>query len=618
MLMPLIVTCEDCSTKHWVKDSAAGKSLTCKQCGSILTVPSVVTDESHGDMPSTIRPLDADELAPAGWSVSRASQPAQEPIAVKPLSGSSGLKIRRFVLSMVLLPMVLFVSAWVCGIVLEAVRSSFWSSVEGTVVRSEVVRAGKGSWLDFRYRYRVNDVSYDSERVTVAGNSHLFCERPDELNGKYPEKASVRVYYNSRNPEAAALQPGVPLALGVIALVLLLLGALSVLFAWASCAELFGAPRPMVNPDVEDPRSTPQRALLAVLGLLIMVVCGGIAVMCLMLPMTVPPYSRDAFTMVFTTSFGVLFAGMMSLVVWFGSIVFKSAFKRPETINDLRNAPDSPKFSNSSLICFSAGLGSSTAVIVDRDEGMIHFKKCFMPRERAFFSGLTASWWSCSLDRITGLSQMTYKGRTTFIIATPQGNASISTLIDNYAELRQFLENRPPERTTRRASKQDDVELPECLLDSGSIPVAANNESAQEPVDRHANDSPRHMLVKKEYAPGQKPLDGRIALCILGAVFGPFVGLIIGSTVGSRDLGSFALTGILIGGTLGLPFFAVTAQQFGRFVASTSGITAGGGITGVLVHFALKLFIQTQFIDLLVLAGAGALLGFLFARQRAK
>ncbi len=406
------------------------------------------SDESRGEVPSTPRPLNEDDLAPQGWADSRKSRPSMTPIAAKPQANSVGSKVGRFVLSMLLLVVALIVNAWVGGIVIEGKRSSSWPSVEGTVVRSEVVRYGKGSRLDLRYSYRVNDVSYDSERVTVAGNSHLFCESPSDLNGKYPEKASVRVSYNPRTPDAAALQPGVPLALGVIALMLLLLGSMSALFAWASCAELFGAPRPTMNPDVEDPRSTPQRALIAGLGALMMLVGGGVAVMLLMLPMTVPAYSRDVFTMVFTTSFGVIFAGMMSLVVWFGSVVFRSAFKRPETINDLRNAPDSPKFSKSSLICFSAGLGSSTAVIVDHDNGMIHFKKCFTPRERGFFSGLIVPWRSCSLDTITGLSQTATKGGTIFRIETQQGSASVLTRIENYAELRQYLESRSLGRIT--------------------------------------------------------------------------------------------------------------------------------------------------------------------------
>lgn len=37
--MPLIVTCEDCSTKYRLKDSAAGKILTCKTCANTVLVP---------------------------------------------------------------------------------------------------------------------------------------------------------------------------------------------------------------------------------------------------------------------------------------------------------------------------------------------------------------------------------------------------------------------------------------------------------------------------------------------------------------------------------------------------------------------------------------------------
>lgn len=583
--MPITLLCHNCSTKYRLKDSSAGKSITCKQCGTVLSVPGVASDGSGSEVPSSPRALSEDELAPEGWVDSRKSRPAAAPISAELQEGSLGLKIWRFVLSMLFLATVLLAGLWIGGIVLEGKKSSSWPTIDGTVVRSEMVRAGKGSRLDLRYHYRVNDVSYDSERVTVVGKFAPLAGGDAVLHSLYPESAGVRVYYDPTSPESAVLQPGVPLELGFLILLLFLIGILSTLFVWSSCAELFGAPRPMVNPDVEDPRSIPQRCIVAFGGGLIVLACVGFAMLCLSIPRSVPQHSRDGFTMML--SFLAFALAMFPLLgVWFGIVVFKSAFKRPETINDLRNAPDSPKFSTSSLVCFSAGLGSSTAVIVDHDKGMIHFKKCFTPRERAFFSGLTAPWWSCKIDCITGLSQMAIKGGTIFRIETEQGNVSVSPLIENFAELRHYLENRLLERT--------------------------------KPVNRQVDERPKLMLVKTTSAMGGKPLDWRVALCVLGAVFGPIVGLIIGATVGSRDLGSYALWGIILGGCSGLPFFAVTAQQLGRFVVSVSGITTCSGIVGVLVYFALKLFIQTQFIDLVVLAGAGALLGFLFARQREK
>lgn len=46
--MPIIVTCEDCSMKHRVKDAAAGKRITCRGCGRTLLVDAPVASTLSG------------------------------------------------------------------------------------------------------------------------------------------------------------------------------------------------------------------------------------------------------------------------------------------------------------------------------------------------------------------------------------------------------------------------------------------------------------------------------------------------------------------------------------------------------------------------------------------
>lgn len=510
---------------------------------------------------------------------------------------------------------------WLGGMVVDAMRSSSWPHVEGTVVHSKLVRYGKGTTLQLLYHYRVAGTSYDGDRVTFAGNSPMFCDAYSEIASNYSENSRVRIYYNPSNPVSSALQPGLPTVLGFLILPLLLVGACVALFAWSTYDAAFGPTRTIPNPDVEDPRSVSQRALIAMIGAVIMLVAGGIAVMMLRLASTAPRSERDALMGAAALFVGVVLAAFMCLLAWFGWLLFMSAFKRPETINDVRCVPGTPQFSDSSLVCFSAGLGSSIAVIADHDKGMIHFKKCFQRRQRGFFSGLSVPWWSCPLSDITGLSQMTYKGHTTFIIETQQGKASISTRINNYAELRHYLQNRPLEQTQHAASSKAKVELSEKLHNSVSLPVQSEYVPEQVTIVARKPDAhraPRPMPVKKEYAFGDKPLDWRVGMCVAGLFFGPIAGFLFGMTYDRKNVGMHSALGIVLGGCSGLPFFYVTPRRLGRFVASKNGMPVAGGAVGLLVFLLLKFFFHLEFIDLLVLVGAGTVLGFLFASQRAK
>lgn len=162
-----------------------------------------------------------------------------------------------------------------------------------------------------------------------------------------------------------------------------------------------------------------------------------------------------------------------------------------------------------------------------------------------------------------------------------------------------------------------DVELPECLRDTESGPDDVEWVADQDAANSQATESQRPMIVKSGYASDQNPLDWRVSLCLGGLFLGPIVGLIFGALLGSQNLGSCVLMGLLIGGCSGMPFFVLSRQK-GRFAVSAFGMKVGGGVMGLLVFLMLKLFIQTEFIDLLVLVGAGTALGFLFASQQKK
>lgn len=517
--MSIEMVCSECSATYRVKDLSAAKKLTCKHCGAVLKVPVAATEPDDRRRSAAIKPLDADELVPAGWAASERSRPAPRSSAVKAPLSEPQVNVGRLVLATFLFVVTVVIGVWLGRLLLDGIRSHSWPSVEGTVVRSLVVGTGKQTRFQFLYRYQVDGMSCEGYRVTIAGNSGLFCGSYSDTASRYPEQARVQVYYKPSDPEVSTLQTGLPTVLGYLIGALMIVGICIALFTWTSYAEAFGPPRSIPDPDLEDPRCVSARALTAMIGVLMMLVGGGGALLMLKLPATLPPFARDAWSWLALTFVAIVLGGVMLVIAWVGWLVFVQAFKRPLTINDMRKAPDSPQFSDSSLICFSAGLlGTPVAIIVDFVNGMIHFKSCFQRKQRGFFSGFTEPWWSCSLDDITGLSQMTVKGHTTFYIATQQGRGQVSTLIDNFTELRECLETRSAERRHRVGG--DSVTTP---------------------------DKSQSTSVKTVYAPGHAPLSLPVAVSILGAVLGPLLGLVIGGLFGSRNVGGSMMWGFLLG-----------------------------------------------------------------------
>ena len=365
-----------------------------------------------------------------------------EPTATAPEPVSLSLKTRRLVFSMVLCGCLLPLTMWGMATIWNAARSSAWPSVAGTLTTFDVFRSGKSTRVDLRYRYRVGNSDYSGDRIDLAGSFPGLC--PQDIWAGFSPNATVRVYYDPQNPSSAALVKGVPTPLKWLAFPLVLVAIGSVLFAWSNWVaftESAGV-RPTLNPDLEDPRSIAHRAVIAIGGTLMVYVFGCFTVRLVMLSSTVPLNSRDAFVMVLATIAGLGLALLPLTFTWLGSLVVYSAFKRPETLNDLRNTPDAPRFSESSLVCFQASLSSSTAIIVDHERGKIHFRKTH--RERGKFIGWPQKWFTCRLSEVRQAKRhiQIVKGNRyeTLQIQTPHGQANVSSTMPNYAALCEFFE----------------------------------------------------------------------------------------------------------------------------------------------------------------------------------
>ncbi len=114
----------------------------------------------------------------------------------------------------------LFLDGFVLSGLVRQLRSSFYSSVPGTITRSEVVLNESSNYrFEVRYTYEVDGQTYlgDSYRYSPWGSSEASSF--DELASRFPQGASVRVFYRPGSPGDAVLLRGMQ---GVDVLVLLL------------------------------------------------------------------------------------------------------------------------------------------------------------------------------------------------------------------------------------------------------------------------------------------------------------------------------------------------------------------------------------------------------------
>ncbi len=101
-----------------------------------------------------------------------------------------------------------------------------WPVVEGEIVASAVSVAAThrsaddtDAKPDIRYRYEVLGKSYEGRRIRFGSPSRVTRLQANELAGKYPQGAKVRVFYDPKRPSQSVLEP--TNASGTVALVVL-------------------------------------------------------------------------------------------------------------------------------------------------------------------------------------------------------------------------------------------------------------------------------------------------------------------------------------------------------------------------------------------------------------
>ncbi|WP_035655521.1 DUF3592 domain-containing protein [Bradyrhizobium sp. STM 3809] len=121
-----------------------------------------------------------------------------------------------------------------------------WPVVEGEVVTSEVLVAAT-HWSaddtdakpDIRYRYEVLGKSYEGHRIRFASPGGVTRLQADELTGKYPKGARVRVFYDPKRPSQSVLEPAnISGTAALIAPFVVLLAVTAVLVAHALAGKV--------------------------------------------------------------------------------------------------------------------------------------------------------------------------------------------------------------------------------------------------------------------------------------------------------------------------------------------------------------------------------------------
>lgn len=93
-------------------------------------------------------------------------------------------------------------------------RSLNWPATNAELISSKVVSStgarsrGKSYYLEIKYRYSVDGITYQSERFSF-GNLTWATQRDAELElQKLLSGKSVRVHYHPTNPEISVVHPG--------------------------------------------------------------------------------------------------------------------------------------------------------------------------------------------------------------------------------------------------------------------------------------------------------------------------------------------------------------------------------------------------------------------------
>jgi len=90
-----------------------------------------------------------------------------------------------------------------------------WPRTAGKIIVSKVSHSAivsseerANSSVDLRYSYRVAGKDYEAARVRFGGRASLTSMAADAMAARYPQGASVDVYYDPKAPSRAVLEPG--------------------------------------------------------------------------------------------------------------------------------------------------------------------------------------------------------------------------------------------------------------------------------------------------------------------------------------------------------------------------------------------------------------------------
>lgn len=128
-----------------------------------------------------------------------------------------------------------------------------------------------------------------------------------------------------------------------------------------------------------------------------------------------------------------------------GGIWFSLAW-RPRTVSDVEaeSRVDRSTIPDDAIVCrFPAGYANnkSGAIIVDPNQGVIHFENCHEPRR---FLAMAESWFTCPLSDVRGVHRFQYRGESLTIVTT-KGKALVLSTASGYHCLCEYLLKAIPE-----------------------------------------------------------------------------------------------------------------------------------------------------------------------------
>jgi len=97
----------------------------------------------------------------------------------------------------------------------KAQQSLAWPSTSGAIAHAAVLYQRRGAGddesatykADISYRYKVNGIDYSSARIAIVDFSASQA-RAQNVVARYPDGATVQVYYNPADHADAVLEPG--------------------------------------------------------------------------------------------------------------------------------------------------------------------------------------------------------------------------------------------------------------------------------------------------------------------------------------------------------------------------------------------------------------------------